>query len=103
MTAFYHDKNTDSLKLSCTLPSLANFCLHKSTCTIFYPFTEAEKDLLEKIRQVVFGGLSIIFTRKAVVDETFNQKSRNVSKSNVGNDGSQLHPHPTCQPLPTRL
>ena len=46
--AFYHDKDVDMLKLGCTLPNLANICLHKSTDAKFYPFTEADKDLLEK-------------------------------------------------------
>ena len=46
--AFYHDKNIDMLKLGCTSPNLANICLHKSTDAKFYPFTERDKDLLEK-------------------------------------------------------
>ena len=69
--AFYHDKDIDMLKLDCTLPNLANICLHNSTDAKFYPFTEGEKDLLEKIREDVVGGSSIVFTRKTVVDETF--------------------------------
>ena len=36
---FYHDKDIDVLKLGCTLPNLANICLHKSTDAKFYPFT----------------------------------------------------------------
>ena len=39
MIEFYH-KGTDMLKLGCTLPILANICLHKSTDSKFYPFTE---------------------------------------------------------------
>ena len=31
MLAFYHKKEIDMLKLGCTLPKLANICLHKST------------------------------------------------------------------------
>ena len=42
------------LKLGCTLPNLANICLHKSTVSKFYPFTESDKDLLEKIREDMF-------------------------------------------------
>ena len=37
MIAFYHDKDIDMLKLVCTLPNLANSCLHKSTDAEFYP------------------------------------------------------------------
>ena len=90
MIAFYHDKDIDMLKLGRTLPSLANICLHKSTVANFYPFTEVDKDLLEKIRVVVVGGPSIVFTRKAVVDESFIRKSTNPYKSIVGINASQL-------------
>ena len=48
MIAFYHEKNTDMLKLGFTLQNLANICPHKPTDTKFYPFKEPEKDLLEK-------------------------------------------------------
>ena len=103
MIAFYHDKDIDLLKLGCTLPNLANTCLHKSTDANFYPFTERDKDLLEKIRGDVVGGPTIVFTRKAVVDETFNLKSANVCKSIVGIDASQVYPYSMCQPMPTGL
>ena len=66
MIAFHHDKDIDMLKLGCTLPNLANICLHKSTDAKFYPFTEGDKDILEKIREDV-GGPSIVFTREAIV------------------------------------
>ena len=69
MIVFYHDKNIDVLKLGSTLPNLTNLCLHKTTEGKFYPFTEGDKDLLEKIREKVVGGLPIVFKRKAVVDE----------------------------------
>ena len=57
MISFYHDNVIDMLKLGCTLPNLANICLHKSTDAKFHPFTEADKDLLEKIREDVVGFL----------------------------------------------
>ena len=41
------------LKLGCTLPNLANICLHKSTDPKFYPFTEGDKYLLEKIEKML--------------------------------------------------
>ena len=63
------------LKLGCTLPNLANVCLHKSADSKFHPFTESDKDLLEKIREDMVGGLSFVFTGKSVVDETFIRKS----------------------------
>ena len=51
----------------------------------------------------MIGGPSIVFTRKAVVDETHIRKSNNVCKSIVGIDASQLYPYSMCQPMPTGL
>ena len=103
MIEFYHQKWIDMLKLGCSLPNLAIICLHNSTDSKFYSFTESDKDLLEKIREDMFGGPSIVFTRKAVVDESFNRKSTNLCKSIVGIDASQLYPYSICQPMPTGL
>ena len=91
------------LKLGCRLPNLANICLYKSTSTKFYSFTETDEDLLQKIREDMVGGPSIVFTRKAVVDETFIRNSGNICKSIVGIDASQLYPYSMCQPMPTGL
>ena len=65
-------------KLGCTLPNLANICLHKSTNYKFDPFCESDKCLCEKIREDLTGGPSIVFTRKAVFDETFPLTSARV-------------------------
>ena len=103
MIEFYENKGIGVLKLGCTLPNLAKSCLHKSTDSNFYPFTESDKDLLEKIREDMVGGPSIVFTRKAVVVETFIRKSTNLCKSIVGIDASQLYPYSMCQPMLTGL
>ena len=103
MLAFYHKKVIDMLILGCTLPNLADICLHKPTSAKFYPFAETDKDLLQKIREDMVGAPSIVFTRKGVVDETFIRNSRNFSKSIVGIDVSQLYPYSMCQPMPTEL
>ena len=103
LIASCHDKDIDMLKLGCILPNLANICLHKSTDAKFYPFTVGDKNLLEEIRDDVVGGPSIVFTRKAVVDETFIRKSTNICKSIVGIDTSQPYPHSICQIMPTGL
>ena len=103
MIEFYHNKGIDMLRLGCTLPDLAIICLHKSTDSKFYPFTESDKDLLEKIREDTVGGPSFVFTRKAVVDGTFIRKSSSLCKSTVGIDASQLYPYSMCQPIPTEL
>ena len=91
MVAIYHDKAIDMLKLGCTLPNLANICLHKSTDYKFYPFFSSDSDLLEKIWEDMTGGPSIVFTRKAVANETFIRKSNTLCKSIVGIDASQLY------------
>ena len=49
------------------------------------------------------GDPSIVFTSKAVVDETFIRRSRNICKSIVGIDASQLYPYSMCQAMPTGL
>ena len=103
MIASYHDKDVVMLKLGCTLPNLANICLHKSTDAKFYLFTEGDNDLLEKIREDVVGDPSIVFTCKANVDETFIRKSTTICKSIVGIDASQLYPYSMCQPMPAGL
>ena len=61
------------------------------------------KTFWKKIRKDVVGGPSIVFTRKAVVDETFIRKSATICKSIVGIDASQLYPNSMCQPMPTGL
>ena len=103
MIQFYHNKGIDKLKFGCTLPNLANICLNKSTTYKFYPFGASDKDLCERIREDVTGGPSIVFTRKAVVDETYIRNSSNVCKSIVGIDASQLYPFSMCQDMPTGL
>ena len=55
------------------------------------------------MREDMVGGPSIVFTRKAVVDETFIRKSTNLCQSIVGIDASQLYPYSMCQPMPTGL
>ena len=71
MVDIYQNKRNDMLKLGCIFPNLANLCLHKSTTAKIHPCTDSDKDLLEKIREDMVGGPSIVFARKAVVYETF--------------------------------
>ena len=103
MIKFDHNKGIDMLKLGCTLPYLANICLHKSTDSKFYLFTQLNFDLLEKILENMVGGPTIAFTGKAVVDEIFVRKSSNFCKSIVGIDANQLYPYSVCQPMPRGL
>ena len=101
MVDFYHNKRIDMLKLGCNLSNLANLCFHKSTAATFYPFTETDNDLMEKIHDDMVGGPSIDFTRKTVVDETFFRESTSFCRSFVGIDASHLYPSSLCQAKPT--
>ena len=103
MIVFYHDKNTDMLKLGCTLPNLDNISLHKSTEAKFYLLTEGDENLLEESREDLVGGPSIIFRRKSILEETFVRKSATLCKSIVGIDASQPYPYSMCQPMPIGL
>ena len=49
------------------------------------------------------GGPSIVFTQKALVDETFIKDSLNICKSIVVTDASQLYPYLMSQDMPNRL
>ena len=94
----HHNKKIDTLKLGCTLPNLGNICLHKSTTAKIYPITESDKGLFEKIHEDM-----VVFSRKAVVDETFVRDPTNWCKSIVEIDASQLYPFSMCQALPNGL
>ena len=48
-------------------------------------------------------GPSIVFTRKAVVDQTYIRNTENLCKSIVGIDASQLYPFSMCQEMTTGL
>ena len=100
---FYHQKKFVMLKLGCTLPNLAIFCPHKWTNKKIYPFCGEDEDFCEKTREVMTIGTSNVFTRKAVLDETFIRDSPNICKPVVGIDVSQLYPFSICQDMSTGL
>ena len=54
-------------------------------------------------REVMMGWISVVFARKAVVDETFKLDSPIICKINVGVDASQLDPFSMCQDMSTGL
>ena len=55
------NKGSDKSSLGRTLSNFANVRLHKPTASKFYPFTENDEDYLEKIREDMVGGPSIVF------------------------------------------
>ena len=73
MIDFYHQKEIDMLTLGCTLPNLANICLHKTTDSKFYPFTESYKDFLEKNREDMVGGPPLSIHAKLWLTKLFPQ------------------------------
>ena len=93
---FYHNKGIDILKLGCTLPNLANIYFHNSKKKNFL-FNESDKDLHDKIRKDMTGGPSIVFTRRAIIDQTYIRKSQRICKSTKGFDASQLYPYSMSQ------
>ena len=103
MMEFYHNKGIDMLKLGCTILNLANICLHKSANQKNFPFVGSDKDIHDKIREDMTGGPSIVFTRKAVVDQTYIRKSEIICKSIVDFGASQLYPFSMCQEKPAGL
>ena len=64
---------------------------------------EADKQMLEKNWEDLASRLSVVFTRKAVVDECFIRKSANICKSIIGIVASQLNGYLMCQPMPIGL
>ena len=103
MFEFYLNKGFYTLNLEVHYLNMANMSLHRATSAKFHPFTETNKDLLPKVRAVIVGRSSIVFTRKTVVDNTHICKSTNVCKSFVGIDASQLYTYSMCQHMPTGL
>ena len=57
----------------------------------------------ERVCNDMVGGQSIVFTRKAVLDETFLWDSTNLCKSIVGIYASQPFPFSICQAMPTDI
>ena len=98
---FYHNKGIDMVKLEWTLPNLAYVFPHKSTTAKFYPQTNSDMDLLEKIREDMVDGPSIVFSWKKWTN--FFRDSTNFCKTIVGSDVSQLYLFSGCQSLPTLL
>ena len=100
MITFYHDKDIDTLNLGCTLPKLANTCLHRSTDAKFYKFTVKDKDILEKKLEKMLLVVHLSFLHEnQLLMKLFFQKSTNF----VRIDGSQQHPYSMCQPMPIGL
>ena len=90
ITRIYLNKGYGLLKPGCTLQSLAKLCLPSSMTAEFYPLPEGDKELLEKMRENMMGGPSIVFIGKTVVSETQIRSPPNVCKSIEGIDASEL-------------
>ena len=91
------------LKLGCTLPNLANICLHKTTdsnCTLLLKVTRTCWRRFVKIWLVV----RLLSSHASLwLTKLFFRKSTTLCKSIVGIDASQLYLYSMCQPMPTGL
>ena len=96
MVDFYHKKEGDLLRLGCTLSNLVLIRAPNLATAMFYPFAESDKGLLQKTGKNMLGHPSIVFRRKAVVNETLIRDSTNWFKRF---DASQLYPHSMCQAM----
>ena len=105
----YHRRGFFTVKLGCTLSTIAIICRNKKVNIKFYLFTKTDKNLLEFIREPMLGGHSIFFNRKICSRWNFNTEpinlfqSTNLCKSIVGIDASQLYHYAMCQPMLTGL
>ena len=52
MIQIYYNKGIDMVKLGCTLPNLANICLHKSTNYKFIPFAKMIKICVKNFEKI---------------------------------------------------
>ena len=52
MMEFYYNKGIDMLKFGCTLPNLANICLHKSTNHKFFDLLKLAKIYMTKFVRI---------------------------------------------------
>ena len=77
MVDFYHKKGIDMLEFGCTLPNLANIWLHQSTTEKCYAFIESDRNLVEKLREDMIEGPSLVFTRAGEVEKIFIRVSTN--------------------------
>ena len=55
------------------------------------------------MREDMVGGTFFVYTRKAVVEETFIRDLKKLYKSPVGNVASQFCPNSKCQAVPNCL
>ena len=103
MVELCHNKSIDMLKLGCTLQTWSTFFYEFLPGQDFIRTKKKDKILLSKVRENMIGGLSIVFTQKAGVDENQIPKSTNFWKSILGKDGSQLYPNSLPERIPKGL
>ena len=101
MMQFYHQKAIDILKLSFTLPNLANCVLLSSTSLKFFPFNQEDKIFDDSIRELLTGGPSNILTWYAKVVSSRIKNSSNMCKTIVSIDASQFYSFSMMKDMPT--
>ena len=73
---FYHNRGTNLLILECTLPMLANMCLHKSTNYTFHFFSKMTKICSKKKQEETSEGTSFVLIWNAIVDIIFKKSPK---------------------------
>ena len=71
------------LKLCCILANPAFFCLNNSTDTKFFPFTEADKDLFEDVRENFVGGPFTVFYAKQLFMKLLERENQQIRTSHL--------------------
>ena len=103
----YIKEGFDIFKTSFSVSGVAKLKMLKEICkdTFFCLFPKRHADLYQKLRSQLTGGLSLIFTRLAIVGETYIKPNRyenpcKVAKI-VGYDANSLYLHAIKAPNPT--
>ena len=98
MIAFYHDKDIDMMNFARTLTIFANTYLHKCADAYFHPFTEGDRDLLEKFEKTLLViHLSFLHANLELLSESLQTYANLL----LGFIDSELCPYSICQPMPT--
>ena len=91
---FYHQKEIDMLKLGCTLPNLANICLHKST--------DSKNTLLLKTIKTCWRRLVKIWLVVPPLSLHAKQRLAKLLSANQRICASQLSAYAQANPIPIR-
>ena len=73
MIAFYHDKGIHMLKLGCTLPNLANICLHQSTNANSIPSQKEIRNYWKNFEKISMVDHLLFLQAKQLLTKLFSE------------------------------